>query len=65
MSPANLPRFVLVCDFAAFRLYDLEPSPSGSGQGEGSHVEFHLAELHKNVRLFGFIAGYQTQVIQP
>jgi hypothetical protein len=27
--------------------------------------EFALADLHKHVRLFGFIAGYQTQVIKP
>jgi hypothetical protein len=47
---------VLVCDFARFRLFDLT---------ENATHEFTLAELHKNVRLFGFIAGYQTQVIKP
>jgi hypothetical protein len=52
----DLPRFVLVCDFARFRLFDLT---------ENATHEFTLAELHKNVRLFGFIAGYQTQVIKP
>ena len=52
----DLPRFVLACDFARFRLYDLT---------ENITHEFSLAELHKNVRLFGFIAGYQTQVIKP
>ncbi len=54
MSPAT--RFVLVCDFARFRLFDLV---------EGATYEFPLEELYKNVRLFGFIAGYQTQVIKP
>ena len=52
----DLPRYVLVCDFARFRLYDLTT---------GSSNEFTLAELYKNVRLFGFIAGYQTQTIKP
>ncbi len=52
----DLPRYVLVCDFARFRLYDLTT---------GSSNEVELAELYKHVRLFGFIAGYQTQVIKP
>ena len=52
----DLPRFVLVCDFARFRLHDLS---------EGAVSEFALADLYKNIRLFGFMAGYQTQVIQP
>ena len=52
----DLPRFVLVCDFGRFRLHDLS---------EGTVSEFELAALYKNVRLFGFIAGYQTQIIRP
>ncbi|MBL0076900.1 MAG: hypothetical protein IPP41_13615 [Rhodocyclaceae bacterium] len=51
----DLPRYVLVCDFAHFVLYDLT---------EGTTSEFALADFY-NVRLFGFIAGYQTQVIKP
>ena len=47
----DTPRYILVSDFARFRLYDLE---------EGQQHEFTLAELYKNIRLFGFIAGYQT-----
>ncbi|MEW6646654.1 MAG: DNA methyltransferase [Pseudomonadota bacterium] len=56
IAERDLPRYVLVCDFARFRLHDLS---------DGSVHEFPLAELYKNVRLFGFIAGYQTQVIKP
>ena len=52
----DLPRHVLVCDFARFALTDLET---------GQTLEFKLADLHKHVRLFGFIAGYSTLVIQP
>ncbi|MBE7525989.1 class I SAM-dependent DNA methyltransferase [candidate division WWE3 bacterium] len=52
----ELPRFVLVSDFARFRLYDMI---------EGTHSEFLLKELYKNVKLFWFIAGYQPQKISP
>jgi hypothetical protein len=47
----DLPRYILVSDFARFRLYDLE---------EGEQREFPLADLHLNVNLFGFMAGYRT-----
>ncbi|NNM79388.1 MAG: DUF559 domain-containing protein [Gallionella sp.] len=63
----DLPKYVLVSDFARFRLYDLEaePSPSGRGQGEGVFQEFKLADLHKHIKHFAFIAGYRTQTIAP
>ncbi|MDQ5910770.1 MAG: hypothetical protein QG599_2867 [Pseudomonadota bacterium] len=51
LKDRDAPRYILVSDFARFRLYDLE---------EGQQHEFVLEELYKNVRLFGFIAGYQT-----
>ena len=51
LKDRDTPRYILVSDFARFRLYDLE---------EGKQHEFTLAEFYKNVRLFGFIAGYQT-----
>jgi len=56
LKERDLPRYVMVCDFAHFRLHDLS---------EGTTTEFALADFHKNVRQFGFIAGYQTQVIKP
>lgn len=52
----DLPQYVLVCDFARFHLYDLK---------NDTVSEFALGDLYKNVKLFGFIAGYQTQVIKP
>lgn len=52
----ELPRFVLVSDFARFRLYDMT---------DGAQSEFLLKELYKNVKLFWFIAGYQPQKISP
>ncbi len=49
----ELPKFILVSDFARFRLYNLE---------ENTQNEFLLSELHDNIKLFGFIAGYQKVV---
>ena len=51
----ELPRYVLVCDFARFCLHDLD---------EDTRHEFALADLAKNVRRFDFIAGYQTRKIR-
>ena len=65
----DLPRYILVSDFARFRLYDLEalPSPAGGrgAGGEGGVYEFPLADLHKRIKHFAFIAGYRTQTIAP
>lgn len=55
LKDRELPRYLMVSDFARFRLYDLD---------EDSYNEFTLAELHKNINLFGFVAGYQTHVIK-
>jgi hypothetical protein len=51
LKDRDLPRYIIVSDFARFRLYDLE---------EDTEHEFALKNLYKNVRLFGFVAGYQT-----
>ena len=55
LKERELPRYLLVSDFARFRLYDLD---------EDSRHDFELKELHKHVRLFGFIAGYQTHALR-
>lgn len=51
----DLPKYILVSDFARFRLYDLD---------EKEQHEFNLKDLHKNVHLFGFVAGYQKHKIR-
>lgn len=51
----DLPRYVIVSDFARIRLYDLE---------DDDHDEFALNDLHKHIGLFGFISGYTTQRIE-
>jgi hypothetical protein len=51
----DLPRYVLVSDFARFRLFDLELD---------TQVEFGLNELPKRTKHFAFIAGYTPQTIR-
>ncbi len=51
----ELPKYVLVSDFEQFRLYDLE---------DKAQHEFHIADFHKQAKLFGFMAGYQKRKFQ-
>ncbi len=55
LKDRDLPRYVLVSDFAHFRLHDLET---------GAQHAFALKELHRNIRLFGFVAGYQSRAFK-
>lgn len=52
LKDRDLPRYILVSDFASFRLYDLDAN---------TQHDFALKELQKNVRLFGFVAGYESR----
>jgi hypothetical protein len=52
LKERDLPRYVLVSDFARFRLHDLDTK---------EQHDFLLADFSKNIKLFGFIAGYQTR----
>jgi len=56
IAERDLPRYILVSDFERFRLHDLE---------DGGETEFKLADLHKRIKHFAFVAGYRTQVIAP
>ncbi|MFA6972119.1 MAG: DNA methyltransferase [Gallionella sp.] len=56
LAERDLPRYILVSDFARFRLYDLEAN---------TETEFRLTDLHKHIKHFAFIAGYRTQAIAP
>jgi hypothetical protein len=51
----DLPRYVLVSDFARFRLFDVELD---------TQAEFRLNELPKRIKHFAFIAGYTPQTIR-
>jgi hypothetical protein len=46
----ELPKFIIVCNFKTFRVYDLE---------DNGTIEFELSEFVNNIQLFSFIAGYQ------
>ena len=61
----EIPRFVLVSDFARFVLYDLEPEdqrdlPLFDGRKIAPH-HFTLAEFPRHIRAFAFMLG-QTRV---
>ena len=43
----ELPKYILVSDFDKIKLFDLD---------ERTEHEFHVSELYKNVKLFGFFA---------
>ena len=48
----ELPKYVLVCDFHFFRLYDTE---------EQIKLEFTIDDLVLNVQSFGYLLGYQKK----
>ena len=49
----ELPKYILICDFENFRLYDLEDDKT---------IEFKLNDLVNNVQHFGYLLGYQKKV---
>lgn len=52
LKETDLPKYILVCDFERFRLYDLETNEKRN---------FTIQQLPQNLELFGFIAGYQKR----
>ena len=56
----EVPRYVIVSDFARISLLDLEPEdPEKRAVRGGYRIEFPLAELHRHIHDFAFIPGYQ------
>jgi hypothetical protein len=56
----EMPRYVIVSDFARIALHDLEPEePRKASASGGFTIEFPLAELHRRIHDFAFIPGYQ------
>ncbi len=51
----ELPKYILISDFAQFKLYDLDTDKT---------TEFELKDFINNVHLFDFIAGYEKRVYQ-
>jgi hypothetical protein len=59
----EIPRYVIVSDFARIALYDLEPEeqkdlPLFAGRRVHS-LEFPIAEFHGRIHAFAFIPGYK------
>ena len=55
LRDADLPRYILLSDFATFELYDLD---------EDENVAFALADLPQHVEKFGFILGVQKRTFK-
>ncbi len=51
LKDGELPRYIIVSDFARMRVYDLE---------EKDEFEFPLIDFSKHVERFGFISGYEV-----
>lgn len=52
LKESEVPKYILVCDFKNFRLYDTE---------ERTTVEFKLTDFVRNVQHFSLVAGYQKR----
>jgi hypothetical protein len=53
LGDKELPRYILVCDFHEFRLYNTDDFSSNT---------FLLADLNQNVNLFGYLIGREIKV---
>jgi hypothetical protein len=61
----EIPRYVIVTDFDRLALFDLEPDdatdlPLFCGM-HVQRVEIRVKDLHRHIRLFGFIPGYKVR----
>ncbi len=60
---SEIPRYLIVSDFARIAIHDLEPEQDPDlplFKRLPPSFEFPLADLHKHVHAFGFIAGYRS-----
>ncbi|EMJ87266.1 class I SAM-dependent DNA methyltransferase [Leptospira meyeri] len=53
LKESEVPKYILVCDFQTFRLYDTE---------DRTTAEFKLIDFVKNIQHFGLLAGYQKRI---
>ena len=64
----EIPRYIIVSDFARIALHDLEPEEQRDlplfDQRRGVTYEFPLAEFHRQVQHFAFIPGYKQHTLQ-
>ncbi len=59
----EIPRYVIVSDFARIALYDLEPEDSENlplfNDRRVETLDFPLADFHQHIHAFAFIPGYK------
>jgi hypothetical protein len=64
----EIPRYIIVSDFARIALHDLEPEEQRDlplfDKKRGVTHEFPLAEFHRHVQHFAFIPGYKQHTLQ-
>lgn len=51
----DLPKYVIVSDFARFRVYNLD---------DDKQVEFPLSKLHEHLSSFGFLTGHPYKLLE-
>jgi hypothetical protein len=60
---AEIPRYIIVSDFARVALHDLEPEEQRDlplfDKRRGTTIEFPLTDFHKYIHAFAFIPGYK------
>jgi hypothetical protein len=64
----EVPRYLIVSDFQRIAIHDLEPEQDPDAplfQRLPPSVEFPLADFHKHIRHFFFIAGYKQHKLNP
>jgi len=64
----EIPRWLIVSDFARIALHDLEPEQDPDSplfHRLPPSIEFPLADLHRCIRHFAFIAGYTQHRLDP
>jgi hypothetical protein len=64
----EIPRWLIVSDFGRIALHDLEPEQDPGAplfQRLPPSIEFPLADLHRHIRRFAFIAGYTQHRLDP
>jgi hypothetical protein len=64
----EIPRYLIVSDFARIALHDLEPEEQRDlplfDKKRGVTYEFPLADFHRHVQHFAFIPGYKQHIFQ-
>lgn len=56
----DLPKFIVVSDFARIVVYDLD-----SVDPAKPYADFKTAKLHEHIKHLGFLSGYTTRPVDP